>query len=226
MSFQKTFLFTAALATAGVAFAQEQGRVISVTPVFQQVAVPQQNCVNSPAVVQRPTSGAGAVMGALAGGALGNAVGGGTGKAAATLLGLVGGAALGNNIESGGAQVQNVPTCSTQMTYENRATGYNVTYEYNGRQYTTQMANDPGQYVQLQVSPVGAQTQPPVSSAPPQTFYGAPATTYVAPAVTYAAPPVVYSNPGYYYGPSYYPYPAVSFGIGIGYGYHGHRHWR
>jgi len=44
-------------------------------------------------------SGAGAVIGGVAGAVLGNQVGSGNGRAAATVLGAVGGAAVGNEIE-------------------------------------------------------------------------------------------------------------------------------
>jgi outer membrane lipoprotein SlyB len=43
--------------------------------------------------------GAGTVIGALAGGILGNQVGGGTGRAVATAAGAVGGAVVGNQVE-------------------------------------------------------------------------------------------------------------------------------
>lgn len=46
------------------------------------------------------TSGGGAIAGGLIGGAVGNQIGSGSGRAAATALGLVGGALLGNNIEA------------------------------------------------------------------------------------------------------------------------------
>jgi uncharacterized protein YcfJ len=39
-------------------------RVISSTPVVQQVAVPRQVCSNQPVITQAPNSGAGALMGA------------------------------------------------------------------------------------------------------------------------------------------------------------------
>ena len=96
-------------------------RVISSTPVVQQVAVPRQVCNNEAYITQAPKSGAGALMGALAGGAAGNAIGDGGGRAAATMLGLFGGALLGDRIEGGGNQVQNVQQCTTQTFYENRA---------------------------------------------------------------------------------------------------------
>ena len=143
-----------AVAATG-AYAQERGRVLSSTPITQQVAVPQQVCSDQPvAVAPRPT-GAGAVVGAIAGGLIGNAIGGGGGRAAATAAGLVGGAMLGNQAEaSGPVQYQNMRQCSTQTFYQNRTVGYNVTYEYNGRSYTTQTANPPGQWIALNVQPV------------------------------------------------------------------------
>lgn len=45
------------------------------------------------------TSGGGAVVGAVIGGVIGNRFGGGTGRAAATGLGVVGGAVIGNEVE-------------------------------------------------------------------------------------------------------------------------------
>jgi len=46
------------------------------------------------------TGGGGAVAGGVIGGVLGNQIGGGSGRAAATALGIVGGALLGNSIEA------------------------------------------------------------------------------------------------------------------------------
>jgi outer membrane lipoprotein SlyB len=48
---------------------------------------------------QGQTSGAGAILGAVVGGVLGNQVGGGSGRAAATAVGVLGGAVAGNAIE-------------------------------------------------------------------------------------------------------------------------------
>ena len=84
---KKSVLFAALggmAAFAGTAGAQEVGRVLSATPVVQQVAVPRQVCSNQPMVVQQPNSGAGAVVGGIAGGAVGNTIGHGSGRAAAT----------------------------------------------------------------------------------------------------------------------------------------------
>ena len=210
-------------------------RVISSTPVMQQVSVPRQVCSNQPMITEAPRSGAGAVIGALAGGALGNAIGNGSGRAAATVLGLVGGAVVGNNIEGGSQQLQYVQQCSTQTSYENRTSHYNVVYEYADKQYSVQMANDPGSYIRLQATPVGAMPSAPPSGyvqpytqAPAQPIYAQPVytqPTYVQPTYIQPSPVVVY--PGYYGRPAYYPPVGVSlnFGYSSGGGY-GHRHWR
>ena len=216
-------------------------RVISSTPVLQQVSMPRQVCTTQPMITEAPRSGAGALMGALAGGAMGNAVGDGGGRALATVIGLVGGAMIGNNIEGPSRQVQNVQQCGTQTSYENRTSHYNVVYEYADKQYSAQMASDPGPYLRLQVTPVGAMPAPqagmqqgyvqpynqPYSQPSAQPIYAQPGygqPIYVEPAyVQQAAPVVVY--PGYYSRPSYAP-AGVSLNFGYSRGGYGHRHWR
>lgn len=210
------------LASSGLANAQEVGRVISSTPVVQQVAVQRQVCNPQPVAVQPQSSGAGAVIGGIVGGLLGNTVGGGVGRAAATGVGVVAGAAVGDNLERRGEYPQTAyaQQCSTQTTYENRTVGYNVQYEYGGRTYMVQMPYDPGPTIRVQVTPV-------TSAEPPEGVQAA-----VAPAPVYAVPQtpsVVY--PAYAY-PAYYPgyyarpywYPPVS--LSIGYVYHGGHRWR
>lgn len=133
---------------------QEMGRVLSATPVTQQVAVPQQVCSNETLYTDaRPTYGAGAVLGAIAGGAAGNAIGNGGGRAAATAIGLIGGALLGDRIEGGSPGYQNVQRCTTQTRYDNQLLGYDVVYEYAGRQYRTRTQADPGPWIALTVQP-------------------------------------------------------------------------
>jgi uncharacterized protein YcfJ len=235
---KKAVLFSAALATLGAfavtAQAEELGRVISTTPVMQQVGVPRQVCTNQQVATPTGPSGAGAIMGGIAGAAIGNGVGGGSGRAAATALGILGGAVLGNNIEGNrGTQVQNVQQCSTQTYYETRTVAYNVVYEYAGKQYSVQMPQDPGPYVRLQVTPIGGSgpTMGPTSQAPaPAVSYSAPvisqvAYTYVQPyvqqAVFYGPSPVIY-RPAYYAA----PFPgSLSLGFGFYGGGHGRRHW-
>jgi len=200
------------------------GQVISRTALFQQVAVPNQTCANTPITVQGPKSGAGAAMGAIAGAAVGSQIGGGQGQVLATMAGLMGGAILGDNIEKPAPGLTyNQTTCSNQTAYESRLVGYQVVYEYAGQQYTVQLPQDPGPTITLQVAPAMVANAPvaqaPMVMNPP---------TVGQPQVIYAPPPqptVVYGSP-YYYGN---PYPfSTSINLGWGYrgGYGGHRHWR
>lgn len=221
-----TVAAAASLAALPASALEILARVISSTPVVQQVAVPRQVCNSQAVITQAPKSGAGALLGALAGGAAGNAIGNGGGRAAATVIGLVGGAMIGDRIEGSDSQVQNVQQCTTQTFYENRASYYNVVYEYSGTQYNVQMANDPGPYVRLQVTPVGAVTpspQPAPASQPQTYIQPAPVQqpVYVQP----VAYPAYYPQP-YYYGPAYYApyYPPIGFSLNFGYsrGYGGY----
>ena len=176
-----TVVSLAALAST-TAQAQEVGRVISSTPVIQQVAVPRQVCSNSQVVTPGQKSGAGAAMGAIAGGAIGNSMGQGSGRAAATMLGLFGGAILGEKVEGAPApEVRNVQNCTNQVFYENRTAGYHVVYEFAGKQYTVQMPSDPGPTVRLQITPM----VPPPSAAP----VTLPATSVPMPVAPMGVPP-------------------------------------
>lgn len=210
---KKIIVLMALAALAAGASAQEQGRVLSSTPITEQVAVPQQVCGNETIYSQQQPSGAGALLGAIAGGAAGNAIGGGGGRAAATALGVIGGAVLGNNVEGTRGGYQNVQRCSTQTYYENRAVGYNVVYEYAGRQYTTRTQTDPGTWIPLNVQPAvqGMTSYPPqqVGGYPPGGGYAQPGvvvSTQPGPVAYISAPPPVvieyrdaYGHP--YYGP-------------------------
>lgn len=133
----------------------EVARVVNSVAVLEQVPVPRQICVDEVITTQGQKSGAGALMGGVAGGAIGNQIGDGSGRAVATVIGVVGGAILGNRIEGEGAPTtQTVQKCTTQTQYETRTKGYNVTYEYAGRQYSVQMPYDPGPTIPVRVSPV------------------------------------------------------------------------
>ena len=221
---KKLVLLASALVANGFVCAQDVGRVLSSTPVTQQVAVPRQVCTTEQVAVQQPKSGAGAVLGAIAGGAMGNAVGGGSGKAAATMIGIMGGAMVGDHVEGAPmAQVQNVQRCAVQNVYENRVLGYNVVYEFAGKQYAVQMPRDPGTTVALQVAPVGMNDSlapPAYSNVEPQPVYVQPPQVIVA-QQTY---PVYAARP---YFPPVFPPISLQFGYGWGGDHHrSHGHWR
>lgn len=207
---------------SGLGLAQDVGRVISSTPIVQQVAIPRQVCSSEQVAVQQQKSGAGALMGALAGGAMGNAVGRGAGNAAATMLGVMGGALVGDRIEGAPPpQIQSVQHCVDQSFLENRTVGYNVDYEFGGKRYSVQMPNDPGPTIALQVAPAGAQAPSPVAAAP---AYGNQPTYSNQPVYVQQAPVVVTAPAQVYYAQPYY-YPPVSLNFGLGYWGGGHRHW-
>jgi uncharacterized protein YcfJ len=243
---KKTILFSAmgmAMAFGTSANAQEVGRVISSTPVVQQVAVPRQVC--NTGYVQRPSSGGGAVLGAIVGGLLGNTIGHGTGRAAATGVGLIGGAAVGDSLEARGQQP--VQQCATQTSYENRTVAYNVVYEYAGKQFSVQMPNDPGPTIRLQLTPVGGAgadvapaaaapgpsgvvTAPPVGQQaaigqPIGQIVGTTTTTTSYPVAAAPVYPAYYPAYPAYYAPYYYPPVGLSLSFGYSSGFHHHGHW-
>ena len=217
------------LAAAGAAGAQEVGRVISSTPVVQQVPVSRQVCAPQPVVTAPQSSGGGAVIGAIVGGILGNQIGHGMGRAAATGIGAIAGAAVGDNVERRTDPYgYPVAQCTTQTSYENRTVGYNVQYEYGGKTFNVQMPHDPGPTVQLQVTPVGIGTaQAAAPSDGVQTIASAPQPVIVqqTPSVVYPAYAYPHAYPYYYTRP--YWVPPVSFSLGyIHHGGHRHcHHW-
>jgi uncharacterized protein YcfJ len=207
--------------------ALEQARVVSSTPIVQQFSVPQQVCSKVQVFVPTPNTGAGALAGAIVGGAIGNSLGHGAGSAAATALGVLGGAIVGDRLEGPQAHAQTLQQCGVQQVSQS-VTVYQVVYEYAGKQYQVQMPREPGPYVTVQLSPVGATNpaNPTNSSNAGTTGYAAPAATPPAYGAVYGA---VYPQPYYagpyngYYGPAYPGYP-----IGLSLGYYGGRrgHWR
>jgi uncharacterized protein YcfJ len=151
-----------ALPLAQAAEFDDFGKVVRVQPRIEQVRVPRQECrtdyVQAP-VQQQRGGGGGAVIGGLVGGLLGNQVGSGSGRSVATAAGAIAGAFAGNNVEANRynnqpqqVQEQAVQSCRNVDAYEERTNGYEVTYEYRGRNYTEVMRRDPGQRIRLRVS--------------------------------------------------------------------------
>lgn len=163
-------LIISALGLCALPFAQaaefeDFGRVVRVQPRVEQIRQPRQECrteyVQVP-VQQQPQarSAGGSIIGGIAGALIGNQVGGGTGRVAATAAGAIAGAVVGDRVDNDGRQVaqpagvqeQAVRQCRTVDAWESRTTGYEVTYDYRGRNYTSIMSHDPGQRVRLRVS--------------------------------------------------------------------------
>ena len=148
----------------------DNARVRNVEPQYENISVPRDECrnewVNEP---QRFNSSGpnygGVVLGALAGGVVGNQVARGNGgREAATALGALVGALAGDRIagrnnryEPMQETARQVTRCQTVNDVQQRLMGYRVAYDYRGQTYTTLMRENPGPNLQVRVSvdPVG-----------------------------------------------------------------------
>lgn len=140
----------------------DTARVRNVQPQYENISVPRQACstswINETQRSQGNRNYGGAVIGGVAGAVLGNQVGNGHGREAATALGAVIGAFTGDQVSNRGRgdRYEQVPrqvqTCQTVNDVEQRLTGYQVTYDYRGQQYTALMPQDPGRNLQVRVS--------------------------------------------------------------------------
>ncbi|MDY7575562.1 glycine zipper 2TM domain-containing protein [Actimicrobium sp. CCI2.3] len=157
-SLKTTVAFLLAGAFSGTVFAadfEDTARVVRVVPQVEQFNQPQQECHNEYVQGQRQERNiGGSILGGLAGGLLGNQVGGGSGRTAATAAGAIAGAIVGDRVENTNQQPseQVVRQCRTVDNWQSRTNGYAVTYEYNGRTYTSVMPYDPGERLRLRVS--------------------------------------------------------------------------
>ena len=234
--FTLTHALLAALSitAAGTAGATEFGRVLSSRQVVQTVGVPRQVCSTEPMLLDTAPTGGGAVAGAVVGGLAGHSIGGGGGQAIATLLGVLAGSVVGDQIEaSQPPRLYNVEHCSVQNFTENRTVGWDVEYEYAGKQYSVRLPNDPGMRVPLDIAPAGASPMAGSAAAPVVT---APQPTYAQPLGTPPYPPSAYPGAPYAAAPSAVGYPvyapqpvyaAPPVSIGLGFTYSGGRgRWR
>ncbi len=160
-----SLMATAALAAHAEPFV-DNARVTSVEPQYENVTVPRQECNNRWVTETRRVDNrdyGGAVIGGVAGALLGNQLGHGHGREAATAIGAVFGAFAGNNIANrdrrdGYEQAQReVTECRVVNDVQSRLVGYQVGYDYRGQHFTTLMNENPGAYVPVRVSvdPVG-----------------------------------------------------------------------
>jgi uncharacterized protein YcfJ len=139
--------------------APKYGRVVSVDPVREAASAPRQVCHDEVVTHRAPVKDqhqiAGTAIGAVAGGLLGNQVGGGKGKTLATVAGAVGGGYAGHEIQQN-RQEKNVTSsvqrrCKTVAgTASDKIIAYDVRYEYNGVTRSVRMDHDPGDRVEIQ----------------------------------------------------------------------------
>jgi uncharacterized protein YcfJ len=144
----------------------DRARVLSVTPQTERVNVPRQECRTEyqQQSYREDRSLGGAVIGGIAGGLLGSTIGRGNGRVAAAAVGAGVGAIVGDRVDNNNRAVSSrtvpVEACYTVDNWQTVNTGYLVTYEYNGRTYSTVTNQDPGRYIDVDVA-VGPNRYPP-----------------------------------------------------------------
>jgi uncharacterized protein YcfJ len=229
-------LGSAFAATPVASHAAEFATVVSSSPVNVPMTVAQRVCRNERQVVPAQQTGAGSVIGMIAGGVIGNQFGAGAGRALATGAGAVAGAVVGNQIEANTAAAAGtevpVQRCQVVNTSQQRTIGYDVMYEYHGQRYSTRVDHDPGSRLEVVrgadglPTPVGAvapqqqaqaraQYGQPVPGAygQPVPAYGQPVPAYGQPAPAYDEAAPVYGQPAPVYAPMYYtPVPVYAPG--------------
>ncbi len=143
---------------------EDRGRVTNVTPQFERVNSPRQECrteyVRESYYEAPQRSLGGAVIGGVTGGLLGSTIGRGNGRVAAAAVGAGVGAIVGDRVDNdrgynnrGRERVETRPveSCVTVDNWNQVPAGYLVNYEYNGRQYSTVTDRDPGRYIPVHV---------------------------------------------------------------------------
>lgn len=143
----------------------DYARVVDVEPLRRRIRVsePVRECWEEVDYrAEGPLSSnhiGGTLVGALIGGALGNQVGDGRGRRVARAAGAIIGGAIGHSAsqqrqrERYGDREHLYERCDVRYrdSYEERIDGYQVTYEYAGRRYVTEMPYDPGDRIRIRV---------------------------------------------------------------------------
>lgn len=170
----KITLTTAAILTALATSAaanqhsfRDSAKVTQVREVVKSYEnrTPRQNCYTEQvayqeAVPQRKRGfNTGTILGTIIGGALGNELGHSKhNKNAGIAIGAVLGGSIANDI---GRKPQQYVTryrdeqrcnTTTEISYDERVVGYDVTYRYHGQSYTTRMQRNPGNSIKVKVA--------------------------------------------------------------------------
>ena len=156
------------LVSAG-AFAEtsyETASVVEARAVYEvvEISTPQEQCWEEETVVDRRGNGNSSntpvVVSTIIGGAIGNAVGHNkSNQRVGAVLGAVLGRSIGRDImrlneSASSGEYQTVQRCETvyQQHEEERLVGYQVTYLYNGEEYSVRTTTDPGAEIRVRVS--------------------------------------------------------------------------
>jgi uncharacterized protein YcfJ len=148
-----------------------RARVLSSAPVYDTVSEPRRECRTETTghethTYRNASNPGGAILGAIAGGLLGSTVGKGNGKVAAAAVGAATGAVVGDRWnDRGGYYSETRPVqmerCYTRSVTREELVGYDVRYRFQGRDYTTRLPYEPGEFLNLNVSFSVAQDQRP-----------------------------------------------------------------
>lgn len=154
---------------SGQAFAEtsyESAPVVESRAIYElvEISTPQEQCWEEEQVLERYGNDRGSntpvVVSTILGGAIGNAVGHNkSNRRVGAVLGAVLGHSIGRDImrrneRPSSREYQTVQRCETvyQQHEEERLVGYQVTYLYNGEEYSVRTNTDPGDEIRVRVS--------------------------------------------------------------------------
>ena len=148
----------------------DYAKVIDVEPLTRRVRVsaPQRECWDETRYDERDygpprarNAGGSTLLGAVIGAAIGNQIGHGDGRRAATAAGAIIGAGVGNNAagrrngydQPPPPRAYTVQRCETSYRedVQERVDGYRVTYVYQGRRGVTELPYRPGDRIRVRV---------------------------------------------------------------------------
>lgn len=126
--------------------------VLAVKPVTETTKTPKEVCnevaVNEQAPVKDPNRIAGTAIGAVAGGLLGNQIGGGTGRTLATVGGAAAGGYAGNqvqkNMQENKTASRTETRCKTVYESHTKTVAYDVRYRLGEEEGQVRMDHQPG----------------------------------------------------------------------------------
>jgi uncharacterized protein YcfJ len=137
------------------AYQAPMARVISATPNIERFVETRQQC--SEQVQQVTTQGSsnlgGVLVGSVIGGVAGSAIGKGTGKTIATATGAALGAQVARNYgEQPTTTNKVVQVCQPVNTVREQVRDYSVRYEWDGREYSVNLPQNPGPWLRVNTS--------------------------------------------------------------------------
>jgi len=140
----------------------DTARVTHVDPIYRtvRVASPKRECRNHDyhrSNYQPNESYTTTIASSIVGGVLGNQFGGGNGKKILTVAGVLLGGSVGRDLSyqpRTTSRYNRDKECQMVQTYhqEQYVDGYQVTYRYQGKTYTSSMDYDPGNRLSVKVS--------------------------------------------------------------------------